>query len=413
MKDTELYRHLLGITPPWTVERVDVDAKAQRIDVQLSHRDGVRWACPECGMACGLHDHADSRSWRHLDSCHFLTYVHARVPRVKCPDHGVRQARVPWAEPNSRFTLLFEALAIAVLKEATVSGAAKLLGLSWDEAHGIMGRAVARGLAARGELELTRIGVDEKSVGRGPRFFTLVYDHTGRRVVHIADGRNGDALRSFFEALDPAQLARIEAMAMDMSKAFIAVAEEALPFPDETIVFDPFHVMKAMNKAVDEVRRDEAKALQRQGDRTLVGTMYMWRYGQENLPARYAARFEALKESQLRTARAWAIKEMLRDFWRSPDLDSARTIWGKWYGWAIRSQLEPVKKVARSIKAHLGGVLTYFTHRITNALAEGTNSKIEAIKNSARGYRNWDNLKTAILFHCGGLNLNNVATQSG
>lgn len=411
VKDTELYRHILGITPPWTVEKVDLDAKALRIDIQLEHRDGQRWNCPECDKPCGLHDHADERIWRHLDSCQFLTFVHARVPRVNCREHGVRVVRVPWAEPGSRFTLLFEGLAIAVLREASVSGAAKLLGLSWDEAHGIMHRAVQRGLEARDELDLKVIGVDEKSVGHGPRFFTMVYDHVGKRVVHIADGRGKESLESFFEQLEPHQLARIKAMAMDMSKAFIAVAEEALPVPEEMIVFDRFHVMKAMNEAVDKVRREENKALVREGDRSLVGTMHLLRYAEENLPERYEARLEGLKTSKLRTARAWAIKELLRELWRCPSQKEAEILWAKWYGWASRCQMEPVKKVASMVKTHLTGILAYYKHRITNALAEGTNSKIEWIKNTGRGYRNWDNLKTAILFHCGGLKLEKMSLR--
>jgi transposase len=411
VRDTELYRHLLGIAAPWRVERVELDAKGQRIDVHLEHRDGQRWPCPECGHSCGLHDHAEERVWRHLDSCHFLTYVRARVPRVKCREHGVRLVSVPWAEAGSRFTLLFEALAIAVLQEASVSGAAHLLGLSWDEAHGIMQRAVKRGLAARKELDLKVIGVDEKSVGQGPRFFTMVYDHIGKRVVHIADGRGKASLESFFEELEAHQLTGIKAMAMDMSKAFIAVAQEALPRPEETMVFDRFHVMKAMNKAVDEVRREENKELVREGDRRLVGSMHIFRYAEENLPERYEARLDELKSSKLRTARAWAIKELLRELWRCPNLTTAETLWTRWYSWATRSQLEPVKKVASMVKEHITGILAYYKHRITNALAEGTNSKIEWIKNTARGYRNWDNLKAAILFHCGGLELTNVSLR--
>lgn len=412
VKDTDLYRHLLGISPPWTVERVDLDAMEQKIDVYLGHSEGHRWTCPTCEKPCGLHDHAEERIWRHLDSCQFYTFVHARVPRVNCREHGVRVVRVPWAEAGSRFTLLFEALAVKVLKEASVTGAAKLLGLTWDEAHGIMARAVKRGLAGREELDPKVIGVDEKSVGRGPRFFTLVCDHVGKRVVHIADGRKKDALESFFETLEPYQLARIQAIAMDMSKAYIAAAKECLPTPESAIVFDRFHVMKAMNEAVDEVRREENKALLRDGDRRLVGTMHVLRYAEENVPERYQAQLEELRASKLRTARAWALKELLRELWRRESLQEAAALWGRWYCWATRSRLEPVKKVASMIKQHLSGVLAYYKHRITNALSEGINSKIEWIKNTARGYRNWDNFKTAILFHCGGLKLENMALRS-
>src|SRR4051812_16626735 len=134
MRDVELYRHLLGLETPWTVARVELSATDQRVDVWAEHRAGVRWPCPDCGLELAIYDHSAERTWRHLDSCQFLTYLHAAVPRVQCPTHGVRQVGVPWAEARSRFTLLFERLAIDVLQETDVAGAARLLRLSWDEA---------------------------------------------------------------------------------------------------------------------------------------------------------------------------------------------------------------------------------------------------------------------------------------
>ena len=135
VRDTELYRQLLGLEKPWTVDRVELDVKQQRVDVWAKHDQMKAWPCPECSKDCGLHDHDEERTWRHLDSCAFQTHLHARVPRVRCHDHGVRQVRVPWAEPTARFTALFERLAIDVLLETSISGATKILGLSWDEAH--------------------------------------------------------------------------------------------------------------------------------------------------------------------------------------------------------------------------------------------------------------------------------------
>ena len=413
MKDTDLYRQILGIESPWEVSSVALDAKALRIDVVLVHKGGQRWSCPECQETCGLHDHADERSWRHLDSCQFQTIIRARLPRVRCPEHGVRLVRVPWAEPGSRFTNLFEALAVRVLRETSVSGGAGLLKVSWDEAQGIMARAVERGLAARGELDVREIGVDEKSVGRRLGFLTLVYDLRGTRVVHVAEGRSKEALESFFLELEPYQLARIKAMAMDMAKPYIAVAEEALCHPEEQMVFDRFHVMKAMNQAVDEVRRAEHKELLRQGDRRLVQTMHMLRYAETNLPERYAPRLAELKASNLKVARAWALKESLRGLWECESLAKARAFWADWHDWASRSQLAPVVRVAQMIKRHIGGILNYYRHHLTNAIAECTNGVIEAIKRTARGFRNLKNLKTAILFHCGGLKLEKVSLGSG
>ena len=134
MRATELYRHLLGLVAPWEVSRVELSVADGRVDVWAQHPRRTRFACPQCERELAVYDHCEERAWRHLDSCGFLTYLHADPPRVDCPDHGVRQARLPWAEPNSRFTMLFERLAMDVLKECDVTGAARLLHLSCDEA---------------------------------------------------------------------------------------------------------------------------------------------------------------------------------------------------------------------------------------------------------------------------------------
>lgn len=136
MQDTALYQYLLGLQSPWTVSRVNLDANRQCVDVWAEHPEEATWVCPHCAKTLPLYDHAEERTWRHLDSCQFQTHLHARIPRVACREHGVVQVTVPWAEPRSRFTLLFERLAIDVLRQCDVSGATRILGISWDEAWG-------------------------------------------------------------------------------------------------------------------------------------------------------------------------------------------------------------------------------------------------------------------------------------
>src|SRR5574340_1034497 len=218
MRDTELYQHLLGVVAPWTVRKVELSVQGGRVDVWVEHPRRTRFACPECERELSVYDHSEERAWRHLDSCAFLTYLHAHPPRVDCPEHGVRQVRLPWAEPHSRFTVLFERLAIDVLKECDVLGAARLLRLSGDEAWHLMDRAVARGLAAKPLTVPARIGVDEKSAGRGQDYITVVSD-LDRCTVE--------------------QRAGIEAVAMDMWEPYITSARAHLVNADDKIVFDP------------------------------------------------------------------------------------------------------------------------------------------------------------------------------
>ena len=205
MRDTELYQHLLGVVSPWTVSRVDLSVESGRVDVWVEHPRRTRFGCPDCSQELAVYDHSEERSWRHLDSCAFLTYLHAAPPRVDCPEHGVRQARLAWAEPHSRFTMLFERLAIDVLKECDVTGAARLLRLSWDEAWHLMDRAVARGLAAKPLTAPARIGVDEKSAGRGQDYITVVSDLDRGTVDYIADERRTASLDSYFDRFEPSQ----------------------------------------------------------------------------------------------------------------------------------------------------------------------------------------------------------------
>lgn len=403
MNDVELYERVLGLEEPWRVERVQLNLKQQRVDVWLTHEAGVKWACPRCGKSWATHDHVAERTWRHLDTCQFQTHVHARIPRVQCAEHGVVQTRVPWAEPHGRFTLLFERWIIEVLSETkTISGACVLLGISWDEAFGVMDRAVDRGLARKQSTPVRYVGVDEKAFRKGHSYMTVVCDIERGTVEHVAEGRTSESLEEYYELLTPPQLRAIEGVAMDMWEPYVKATMRHVPLAADKIVFDRFHVMKQMNEAVDKVRRAEHRELKAEGDDTLTGTKHLWLYAAENLPEKSLPRFEEVRDLELKTSRAWAIKETLRQLWAYRSAGWARRFFAKWFGWARRSQLTPVKRVAQTLKTHLQNLLTYCLHPITNAVAEGLNSKIMTIKRLACGYRNKDNFKTAILFFCGG-----------
>ena len=405
MRDTELYRHLLGLVAPWEVSRVELSVDGGRVDVWAEHPKRTRFTCPGCDLELPVYDHGEERSWRHLDSCAFLTYLHARPPRVECPTHGVRQVALPWAEPMSRFTVLFERLAIDVLKECDVEGAARLLRLSWDEAWHLMDRAVARGLAAKPLVVPALVGVDEKAAGRGQDYITIVSNLATGTVEYLADERRRESLDGFFSQFSTDERQGIEAVAMDMWDPYITSTRQHLEDADDKIVFDRYHLMAYLTKAVDTVRKQESRALVATGDKSLSGTKYLWLYSAENLPDRHKDRFKILRGGDLKTARAWAIKESLRHFW-----SYKRRGWGgkhfkAWYFWATHSRLRPVIDAAKTLKRHEAGLMSYFAHRVTNAGAEGLNSRIQAIRVAARGYRNRKNFKTAIWFHLGGLQL--------
>lgn len=401
MRDRELYGKILGLPEPWIVVDVALDMAAKSVTVQLGRRDGSLLLCPVCGQPCPGYD-TQPRRWRHLDTCQFETILAAQVPRCSCPEHGVKQVQVPWAAPGSHFTALFERLAIDWMQEAGRSATARQLGLSWSEADGIMQRAVERGLARRPATLTAVLGVDEKSFQRR-EFVTVVCDLDDGTVLHVADGRGSDALKSCYGAMTTEQREAVEAVAMDMHQPYVLATQTALP--EATIVFDKFHIAKLAGEAVDQVRRAEAKKLAADGDDRLKGTRYSWLRNPLEENAEQRREFEPLRKSNLKTARAWAIKETLMDFFYYRQMKRASDFFRSWFGWASRSKLRPITRLAHTLRSRLGTLLNYCKWPITNAASEALNSKIQWIKYTARGFRSREGFRRAIYFHCGGLDL--------
>jgi transposase len=398
----EHYRRLLLLPEPWEVTKVEEDLAGERVTVWLRWPDGVKVSCPVCGQPGSIYDRLPERNWRHLSVMQYRLELRCAVPRCDCAEHGVKTVAVPWAETGSRFTRHFEVFAVAVMQACrSLTQAAELLDLHWDSVQRLIDQAVTRGLARRTTEGITRVGLDEKSFLRGQSYVALMTDLTGQRVLEVVPGRDTQSVVALWAALPPPQRAKVEAAAMDMGAPFIAGTRLAAPQAD--IVHDRFHVAKPLNEAVDQTRREESAQLAAEGDNTLKHTRFLWLHG--TVPDDRQDDFAALLETNLRTARAWAYKEQMVEFWYQPDADAGNAFFQQWYRAVMRSRLPKVKKVAKTLKAHLGGLLAYFTHRITNALTEGFNSKIQALKADARGFRRFENYRTRILFFCGKLDL--------
>ena len=406
MGDREaLYETILGVKAPWTVGRVEVDVAGGVVHVRLVRAEGAPAECPECHAPCTVYDHRD-RAWRHLDTCQLQTHIHAAVPRIDCPTHGVLVSPVPWATARSKFTILFERLAIDWLREAAVTAVARQLKLRWDAVWGIERRAVARGLARRETVPLRYVGVDEKSFQRRHDYVTIVSDLDEGRVLFVADNRKQESLEAFWAlGLTEAQRDGIQGIAMDMWAPYVQATRARIPDADAKIVFDRFHCAMHLNEGVDRVRRAEQRDLRTQGDTRLTGTKYTWLRNPDHFTHKAWRAFKALRTSALKVARAWALKESAASLWMYRYVGAARTFFKRWYFWATHSRLPPMIEKARMLKTHLPNILTYLKHRITNATAEGLNSKIQWIRYTARGYRNRENFKIAIYFHCGKLDL--------
>lgn len=405
MDNKQLYQLVLGLEPPWYVSRVEVRKDDEEIWIDLDVPPTATFCCPECGEESPRYDRSAQRCWRHLDTCQYRTILRASIPRMECPEHGVRQVRVPWAEDRGRFTVLFEAMAISMLGEATVLGTARMMGLTWNEAAGIQKRAVERGLARRKTEVVRAVGIDEKSFQKRHEYVTITTDLDRGRVLWVGDHRRKESLDAFYSDAMAKHLEEIEDVVMDMWKPFISATREHVPNADDKIVFDKFHVIGHLTEAVDKVRRTEHAALRYVGDDRLKGTKYTWLKGSKKRTRKDNQTIRVLTSSGLKVGRAWVLKEAALRLWEYRSITWAKKYFKRWYFWATHSRLEPIIKVAKMMRLHLDGILGYLRNGRTNALTEGLNSKIQEIKYHARGYRNRENFRMAILFHCGGLDM--------
>jgi transposase len=404
MRMEDSFSAALGLPRPWKVHRVNLLEEQEMFEVHITHSGRVKLACPTCGQKGAGYD-TRSRRWRHLDACGYQTWLLCDVPRMKCSEHGVVQVAVPWAEARSRFTAPFECAVIDWLHVAPVAAVARMMRLSWGAAAGIQARAVARGLERRGPLGATRIGADETSFRKRHRYVTIVSDQDGSRVLHVTTGRRRSSLESFYKSLPKEELAKIESVAMDMHQPFVTATAVHVPDAEDKIAFDKFHVIKLFTDAVDKVRRVENRALIAAGDRTLVGSKYHWVMNPRNMKPTMRARFKELRKMSLKVGRACALKEAAQGLWHYTTRRGAAKAWLQLCAWAQRTRLEPLVKVGRTIRRNLLGILNAIVHNVTNAGAEGMNSRIQGLKKRAHGYRNEESFIAAIYFHLGGLDL--------
>ena len=400
MRDTHLLQLALGVQSPWFVAASDFDLDKKRLDIKLDFKAGSRFACPECKAEdCPVHDTVE-KTWRHLDFFQHQAFLTARTPRVTCTKCGVHLVTVPWARPNSGFTLLFEGFAMALAMHMPIAVAAGFLKITdkrlWRVVFHYVGAAVARmDLAA-----VKRVCIDETAAKRGQDYITLVVDIDGRRVVFVADGRSADTVRQFADHLEDrgGDASHIKQACIDMSPAFISGVTENLT--EAEITFDRFHVMKLIGDAVNDVRRAEVKARPE-----LRGTRYVWIKNEPNLTAKQSTVLDTLSSTNLKTARAWRMRLAFQDIYAQPTRGWGELFFDKWIGWAKRSRLEPMKAVARTMEKHREGILAWFESRISNGLIEGINSVVQAAKTKAHGYRNSETLKAVTYLVAGKLDL--------
>jgi transposase len=400
MRDTTLMQQALGLTPPWTVVRSDFDTAARRLDVEIDFTPASRFACPNCGAAdCPAYD-TQRKTWRHLNCFQHQAYLTARVPRVRCETCGIRQVNVPWARPDSGFTLLFEAMVMTLVSAMPVAAVARIVDEHDTRLWRVVHHYVEEGRARLDAAAVSRVAIDETAARRGHDYISLFVDLDQARVLFATEGKDAATVAAFAEDLaahggDPAAIAEV---CIDMSPAFIKGVAESLP--EAAVTFDKFHAVKIVNDAVDEVRREEQKSRPE-----LKKTRYAWLRNETNLSTGQRETIDSLAHSNLKTARAYQIRLTFQAFYQQPSRQDAEAFLKTWYFWATHSRLQPMIDAARTVKRHWDGILRWHDSKIANGLIEGINSLVQAAKAKARGYRSIRNLKAMVYLVAGKLDL--------
>lgn len=397
----ELFRIALGLEKPWYIKTIDFKVEEKQLDLHIDFDSGSKFPCPSCdGPGCHVHDTIE-RTWRHLNFFQFKTYLHCRVPRTKCEDCGVKQVQVPWARKSSGFTLLMDSMIVILAQHMPVKTVADIIGEHDTRIWRVLEHYVQEARSNEDFSNVHSVGVDETSRAKGHNYISVFVDLDESRVIHVCEGRDSGTVTSFKHDYEEHKglAGDVANFCCDMSPAFISGIESN--FENAAITFDRFHVMKLMNEAVDQVRREEQAH-----NTNLKRTRYIWLKNPENLTSKQVKELGSLKDMHLKTSRAYDLKLSLRDFWNIRDPIIAESYLKKWYFWATHSRLVPVIDKAKTIKHHWDGILNYINTRIDNGVLEGINSLIQAAKNSSRGFRSTKNFIITIYLRLGKLHFN-------
>jgi transposase len=397
MNAEALFTAVLQLGAEWKVVRCEVDHAGQELTVHLDFVPGSRFVAPGAAhqLLCPVHDTVERR-WRHLNFWQYRTTITARVPRVQTPEGRVVLIEVPWARAGSGFTLLMEALAMLLVRDMPVRAVAELLGEEDTRLWRVVQHYVAEAAARESWAEVRRVCVDETSARRGHRYVTCVVDADTRRLLFLAEGRSGETLGSFVEALrahggTPEQ---IELVSIDMSPAYQKGAGEHLP--GAQIVFDRFHLMQLAGQALDAVRKE----LRRAGAE-LSGALWAIRGNEWTRSAEELARRRALCAEYPKLGRAVMLRELLQDVLGQEDAEPLR--W--WCQRAKRARLAPFRELAETIQKHWAGVAASLACTVNNGVIEALNGIIQLAKRMARGFRSFANFRTIALLKAGKLSL--------
>jgi transposase len=401
MQTHEFFNLLLDdIDDVWRVKEVKTNVKTKEIDIFLEYTSN-KGESPDTGQEFPIYDHREMRRWRHLDTLEYKTFLNAQVPRIKDEDGKVKTIKIPWASNHERNTYKFEKVVIDLLQATkNQTRTAYLVNCGFNVVNRIMHRATQRGLWRRSsQITFAHLGIDEKAFKKGHNYMSVLTHPDTGCVLDVVQGRDKKTSKALLDqVLTAEQKAQVKSVSMDMWKPYIDVVYSELPGSEP--IHDRFHMVKHLNEAVDQVRRKEVKKYE-----DLKHTRYLWLKGQDKLTDKQWMKFKWINEMNYEVCFAWRVKENFKEVFKEPSWEEVVKLYSLWMQNAIKTGLKEITKVVDRFKNHLKGVLNGLASKKSNAIAERLNGKIQEIKLSGRGYRRFENLRSAILFFHGGLSL--------
>ena len=396
-----LFATAIGITLPWKITALNFDSEKKRLDIKVTFERGATFEVKDEKSGetehCKAYDTVE-KTWRHLNFFQHECYLHARIPRVQPKSGGTKTISPPWNGLSKGFTQLFEALILQLCKNMPIHQVGKQLNIADNKIWDMLDEYVNKALNLQLLEKVDAIGVDETSLKKGHNYISLFVDLAQKRTLFVTEGKDHSTVTDFAEFLRDCggKPENIQDVSCDMSPAFIKGIKQELP--NAQITFDKFHILKIINEAVDEVRREEAKTTPQ-----LKGARYVFIKNEENLTQKQIDKKERLSKLNLKSMRALHLRENFQAIYAADTLEQFEKLLKQWYFWATHCRLESMKKVAQMIKNHWDGVLRWKESQINNGILEGLNSVIQAAKRKARGYK-FEHFKVIALLLTGKLN---------
>lgn len=393
---------LLNLDDSWQVKSVDADYNLSEIKINIDYI-GNQAECPDTLENCSIYDHAPNRTWRHLDTMQYKTYISCRLPRVKNTKGKVVTIVPPWASKHERHTNLFEhAIIDLLLATKNQTKTAELMRCGFNVINRVIHLSTERGLSRRNlsALRIDHLSIDEKSFKKGHKYVSVLSLPKSGYILDVEEGRTKKSVRHLLDkSLTDSQQQAVQTISMDMWKAYLSVSKEKLP--NAEIVHDRFHLVKYLNEAIDKVRRREVKT-----NEELKDSRYALLKNQENLTEKQRIKFDAIRLANYEVSKAWEVKENFKDmFNQESEKTKGFLLFVKWAQASINKQIKEVSKVVTMFIDHMSGVVNALITNLTNAMAERLNGKIQELKTAGRGYRTFEKFRSVILFFHGGLNL--------